>query len=1071
MNKMMKMAFALLFAVFAVSSASAIGSVYAYGDPSVRDDREAHLGAVYAPDYLKEHGKLDLGKWYTDWATCKRYAEENGIPVVFIWSNESCTHCWFSNLAFLEPSFTEWAATHDAGKVIYCFMSNREKDAKGAYLPDQEGSAAYNWMWKGGGATINTYPFTVLYWARDGKILANVRKSGDSLGGTGNLNKTSIPIRAANTIAKMESAFKDWHLADDKKNPFVLPVSRDGYGKSSLYLMSGSNWIKIETTESTKYAVRVLMVESHDLISGPFAATSDDVTISAIDEKFGAGFQFMANEKSEALICLTAQANVSIQLQYVAMDADVPVAFPCAAPIVTHSTESGDYGPERVTLSATAADAQIRYTLDGGTVSESSTLYEGPFVVEETTTVKAKAFRSGWAESEEVCAVIELKMHCEDGGPYAETVDGVEWMFIVQGGKAGIFNLGYGISSSQCVPMEEGLEYQGDITVPSVLGGCPVAAILSGVFYNCSELTSVVIPEDVIEIGASAFYGCSKLASVTIPSSVIRIGGSAFSGCSGLTEVHISDLAAWCRIAFGNGSANPLSYAHKLFINGAETTDIEIPDGVTSIPNYTFYNYHALTSATIPKGVTSIGQEAFSGCSGLTSVTIPSSVTSIGQAAFADCCGLADSDGFVIVGGVLCGYFGASPSVVVPCGVKRIGDGVFEGRSDLASVSIPEGVRSIGQRAFADCSGLTKVMIPSSVMHMGAEVFCGCSGLVDVVIPNGVMSIPDGAFMECSNLKSVTIPPGVKYVGESAFAGCCKLTSVVCSASIIKGGAFSGCENLSSVRMEGGVVSMHDWVFDGCDNLSSLTIPEGVVEIGELPLLSLIEFEGKPPLRWEESVQDLANVDIRYNVKYKDLWESEFERVGVAVAGGSRESYEPAVPSAPAQPTIVTAGSVVVSNVFVHYILNSVRPEFAVKPADDVDFKNIITEVKGGAVAVPESWAANYANFTEKFGDDFTKALMMSTGKIGTGGTPMLVWQDYVAGTDPTDEKDVFTASITIVDGKATISYSPELDDDRKAMRKYTIWGKASLMDANWTEVQEGHEAEYNFFKVSVEMR
>ena len=83
----------------------------------------------------------------------------------------------------------------------------------------------------------------------------------------------------------------------------------------------------------------------------------------------------------------------------------------------------------------------------------------------------------------------------------------------------------------------------------------------------------------------------------------------------------------------------------------------------------------------------------------------------------------------------------------------------------------------------------------------------------------------------------------------------------------------------------------------------------------------------------------------------------------------------------------------------------------------------------------------------------------------------MLVWQDYVAGTDPMDEKDVFRASITIVDGKVTISYTPELDDARKAMRKYTIWGKTSLMDTDWTEVQKGREAEYNFFKVSVEMR
>ena len=120
---------------------------------------------------------------------------------------------------------------------------------------------------------------------------------------------------------------------------------------------------------------------------------------------------------------------------------------------------------------------------------------------------------------------------------------------------------------------------------------------------------------------------------------------------------------------------------------------------------------------------------------------------------------------------------------------------------------------------------------------------------------------------------------------------------------------------------------------------------------------------------------------------------------------------------------------------------------------------------------IPKTWALNYPNFVSKFGSDFTAALGKPTGKVGADGVPMLVWQDYVAGTDPTDEKDVFTASITVVGGKVTISYSPELDDARKAMRKYTTWGKKSLMDTNWTEVQEGHEPEYNFFKVSVEMR
>ena len=58
---------------------------------------------------------------------------------------------------------------------------------------------------------------------------------------------------------------------------------------------------------------------------------------------------------------------------------------------------------------------------------------------------------------------------------------------------------------------------------------------------------------------------------------------------------------------------------------------------------------------------------------------------------------------------------------------------------------------------------------------------------------------------------------------------------------------------------------------------------------------------------------------------------------------------------------------------------------------------------------------------------------------------------------DPTDETDVFTASITIVDGKVKVSYSPELDDARKALRKYTTWGKKDLMDAGWKTATNEH--------------
>ena len=202
-----------------------------------------------------------------------------------------------------------------------------------------------------------------------------------------------------------------------------------------------------------------------------------------------------------------------------------------------------------------------------------------------------------------------------------------------------------------------------DITIPN-----SVTSIGSFAFSGCSGLTSITIPNSVTSIGDHAFEGCTGLTGVTIPNSVTSIGESVFSGCSGLKEVHISDLAAWCKIDFKGGLSNPLYYANNLYLNGEKVTNLVIPDGITDIKKYAFYYFDGLTSVTIGNSVTSIGDYAFSGCSGLTSVTIPNSVTSIGGSAFEACTG-------------------------------------------LTSITIPNSVTSIGGSAFYRCYGLKEVHI------------------------------------------------------------------------------------------------------------------------------------------------------------------------------------------------------------------------------------------------------------------------------------------------------------------------------------------------------------------------
>lgn len=58
---------------------------------------------------------------------------------------------------------------------------------------------------------------------------------------------------------------------------------------------------------------------------------------------------------------------------------------------------------------------------------------------------------------------------------------------------------------------------------------------------------------------------------------------------------------------------------------------------------------------------------------------------------------------FVIAKGVLTKYNGPGGDVVIPAGVKKIGEGAFKGCTALTGVTIPEDVTKIGERAFYGC--------------------------------------------------------------------------------------------------------------------------------------------------------------------------------------------------------------------------------------------------------------------------------------------------------------------------------------------------------------------------------
>ena len=223
---------------------------------------------------------------------------------------------------------------------------------------------------------------------------------------------------------------------------------------------------------------------------------------------------------------------------------------------------------------------------------------------------------------------------------------------------------------------------------------------VSGTLKIPSTIKCNGVTYKVTTIGSSAFRKCTGLTSVTIPNSVTKIGTQAFDGCTGLTEVHITDIGAWCNIKFDGFTANPLFYAHKLYLNGEEVKDLVIPNTVTTIGNYAFDGCSGLTSVTIPKSVTTIGSDAFLNCTGLTKVHI----TDIGawcNIKFDDCPSLNDYKLYLNGEEV--------KDLVIPDTVTTIGDWAFSGCTGLTSVTIPNSVTSIGRYAFYGCNNLKTI--------------------------------------------------------------------------------------------------------------------------------------------------------------------------------------------------------------------------------------------------------------------------------------------------------------------------------------------------------------------------
>lgn len=251
---------------------------------------------------------------------------------------------------------------------------------------------------------------------------------------------------------------------------------------------------------------------------------------------------------------------------------------------------------------------------------------------------------------------------------------------------------------------------------------------------GCPKLKSIKLPSklkltDKGKVNFPQFGGCKSLETIEIPEGVEVLDARAFSNCESLKSIKLpSSLKSIEWIARGYSNDD---FFTSPFMNCKSLTTLEIPEGITELPDFLFYNCESLKTVKIPSRVKIIKSHAFSNCKSLAEIYLPQNLEEIGEFA-------------------------------------------FEGCSSLKSIEIPQSVKEVGKGAFWACSGLKNGKDPNKI-KVGGKTYD--------YFPENVKcdmfkeSIPAMQFAFFTAMKSIVIPNNIKEIGCQALSFCHNLTS------------------------------------------------------------------------------------------------------------------------------------------------------------------------------------------------------------------------------------------------------------------------------------------------------
>lgn len=251
----------------------------------------------------------------------------------------------------------------------------------------------------------------------------------------------------------------------------------------------------------------------------------------------------------------------------------------------------------------------------------------------------------------------------KDGDVFtAKTVEGVTMAFQIISASQKTCKVGAYVKTSDFVQADDVVRScvpkytQGKVTVPSEIKGFKINELSAYAFYDCAQLTEIVLSEGISNIGYGAFYNCLSLNTVRLPESLTQMSGNSIFRGSGITSLYIPRRVSYlgyglfssCRkltsveIDPDNysfvGGCNAIISRYNMELHSACPTTT-LPDGLKRIGYMSFTCVPGIKDLILPESVESIGTIAFNG-TGIESIVLPKSLTSIETQSFRDCSSL-----------------------------------------------------------------------------------------------------------------------------------------------------------------------------------------------------------------------------------------------------------------------------------------------------------------------------------------------------------------------------------------------------------------------------------------------